>query len=271
MGTKLNRISPLRRRVFFTFCMLVFVACGCVTHIQQLREAQTQFNMAATAENRARLGDPGEALLSTGEATTSYRMAVKIVSELLEKNKSNLAKDRLLGTAYTIKAMAEWRLGDYGSAMKTVSDALGNSKAKVFERDRILLLAIRGLVKNDQAFHHMMKKDYPYADLKRLLRDSLANLNTALSQAPRGSKIRLYILLSELAALKNWADLRGNPRAYAVLTPEHFDKAREIDEWCTIASVVWGNFEKEAGKLELTGAALLRDWGRRIAMPDTCK
>ena len=271
MENKSRRVGRIKNKLFlFVLLGVILSFSACVSHIQQLREAQNQFNMAATMENQIKLGNPRSAIVSAGEATVSYRIAVKIISDLLEKNRSELQKDRLLGNAYTIKAMAEWRLGEYDSAMKTVSTALGQLGLEIFPRDRVLLQALRGLIKNDQAFAHMMEKDYPYTDIKNLLVDSLHNLDSALATAPKGSRIRLYILLSELAVLKNWADLRGEPGTYSESLPADFDKITEINEWCNSAKPVWKNFVEECKKVPEARGSLLRDWGQRIGMPESC-
>ncbi len=40
--------------------------------------------------------------------------------------------------------------------------------------------ALRGLIKNDQAYAHMVGRDYPYEDIKTLLNDSLGDMDRAL-------------------------------------------------------------------------------------------
>ncbi len=266
-----NRINRFEKQLILVV-LAIFVLCAtaCVSHIQQLRVAQDQFSRAAYMENQVRLGDPGAAILIAGDATSSYRVAARIISGLLEKRKDELERDRLLGTAYTIKAMSEWRLGEFSEAVRTSEMALNDPKIELFPRDRVLLEALRGLIKNDQAFLHMMRHDYPYNGVKHLLRDALGNLDKALLKAPDGSRIRLYILMSELVVLKNWADLRGSPARYADSIPTDFNKKAEIDEWCKSARDVWDKFSEESGHFRDAGEQLLRDWGRRLGMPGAC-
>ncbi len=252
------------------FCCLIGVS-GCVSHIHKLRVAQDQFSKAAYMDNLSKLGDPKAALLAEGDATSSYTMAMQIVSDLIKNHKGSLEKDKLLGTAYTIKAMSEWRLGEFPNAMETVSLALDTPGQSIFPRDRTLLEALRGLIKNDQAFSHMMRRNYPYSRTKTLLKDALSNLKSALMKAPKGSKIRLYILVSELAVLKNWADLRGNPAKYSLSVPRGFDKAKEINDWCKIAAPAWKEFAEEATRFGDAGKQLVVDWGRRLGMPESCR
>ncbi len=257
--------------VFLFFLVLVLCLPSCVSHIEQLRKAQDQFNMAASLENRLKLdASPDSALIMAGEAENSYRIAANIAAQLLKRKKGDLEKDKLLGTAYTIKAMAEWRLGLYDASINTVSEALATPNIKIYPRDMVLLQALKGLIENDQAFFHMAKADYPYVDVKNLLRESLENLNRALSGAPEGSKVRLYILLSELSVLKNWEDLRGEPRRYTSMIPNTFNKMDEIKQWCLSTKPVWENFVKEAKMHPEGGKMLILDWGRRIGMPEGC-
>ena len=263
-------------RAFFTFKIKVFallclsiLITACVSHVTDLREAQNQFNLAASLENELRSdGQAGDAIAKSAMVTSSYRQTVQILSDLLNSKKQPLEEDSLLGTAYTLKAYAEWRLGDYEAAVTTSTAAL---EAKLFPRDLALIVALRGLIKNDQAYYHMEERDYGYRDIKTLLEEALEDINKGLTTAGKEDNIRIYLLLSELIVLKNWTDLRGEPRQFAREMPADLNTESEISAWCISAQPVWAMFQEEVKRLRPDEAPVLtREWSRKLAVVETC-
>ena len=263
-------------RAFFTFKIKVFallclsiLITACVSHVTDLREAQNQFNLAASLENELRSDrQAGDAIAKSAMVTSSYRQTVQILSDLLNSKKQPLEEDSLLGTAYTLKAYAEWRLGDYEAAVTTSTAAL---EAKLFPRDLALIVALRGLIKNDQAYYHMEERDYGYRDIKTLLEEALEDINKGLTTAGKEDNIRIYLLLSELIVLKNWTDLRGEPRQFAREMPADLNTESEISAWCISAQPVWAMFQEEVKRLRPDEAPVLtREWSRKLAVVETC-
>jgi hypothetical protein len=208
------------------------------------------------------------AIAMSSQVTSSYRLTVKIISNLLDSKRQPLQEDNLLGTAYTLKAYAEWRLGDYEAAVNTSTAALA---AKLFPRDLALNTALRGLIKNDQAYYHMQENDYGYRDIKTLLQEALEDITKGLATAGKEDNIRFYLLLSELIVLKNWTDLRGEPRKFAREIPADLSKEAEISVWCKSAQPVWAVFQEEVKRLRPDEATvLIRDWSRELAISETC-
>ena len=261
---------PLKWKSKVFVLLLVWIAvAACVSHVKELREAQSQFNQAASFENELQIDmEAGDAIAMSTMVTSSYQQTVKILSDLLERKRQPLQEDGLLGTAYTLKAYAEWRLGDYEEAVATSTAAL---EAKLFPRDLALITALRGLIKNDQAYYHMQERDYGYRDIKILLEEALEDITKGLATAGKEENIRIYLLLSELIVLKNWTDLRGEPRKFAREIPADFSKQAEIVQWCKSAQPVWTVFQDEVNRLRPDEAsALIQEWSRKLAVAGTC-
>lgn len=255
-------------KVFALLCLSILIT-ACVSHVKELREAQSQFNQAATLENELQIEmEAGDALAMSAMVTSSYLQTVKILSDLLDTKRQPLQEDNLLGTVYTLKAYAEWRLGDYEAAVNTSTTAL---KTKLFPRDLTLIMALRGLIKNDQAYYHMQEKDYGYGDIKTLLEEALEDITKGLATAGKEDNIRFYLVLSKLIVLKNWTDLRGEPRKFAREIPTNFSKPAEISAWCRRAQPVWAMFQEEVKRLRSDEApALIQEWRRKLAVKETC-
>jgi len=249
----------------------LFLLMGCVSHIKDLRDVQDQFNNAATLENQMKM-DPrkGDAVTLTA-ITASYSMSLKSVSELIENKQADLEKDKLLGVAYTIKALAAWRLGDFQMAEKTATTAINmDQKSKILlPRDRAMLGALRGLMKNDQAYLKMKNPDSSYGEIKTLLMDSISEIQAGMTVEGGGENLRLYFLTSQMSALRNWKLLRTDPPR---TKPQPFDEEAERKEWCNQTKPIWGAFEGEVHRvMEMEEAGqFIRWWGLRLGMPQGC-
>ncbi len=252
--------------------VLVFILSGCVSHIKELREAQREFNQAARLENQLRLNPLNpDALTIKGQADASYLLTLKTINRLLDSEKDALVRDNLIGTAYTLKALAEWRLKRYSDAMRTVSLVTEKYGKGLFPRDRAIIVAIKGLIMNDQAYMHMIKKDYGYERILNLLKASINSIKEAIAITPAEHDLILYLRLSELAVLKNWKDLRGEPE-YRVLRPEGFVPGEELKRWCAVAVPVWERFTKEVKTTGGADAERIRNWwAQRLSMPQACR
>lgn len=288
-------IERLWRTAVLTI-VLALLATGCVSHVKELRDAQDEFNAAAAIDNRQRLDEAAESIntamaaASTGnkqrlaEAADTidtvmlrsrvdarYRLAIKMLGDLIEKNSKELLSDRLLGTAYTLKAMAEWRVGDYEASLRTLEASAKTKGMEILVRDRALQQALEGLIMNDQAVFHMRKKDYTYQQVKDLLIHALAGIKQGLSAAESGDPVRLYLFMSEMAVLKNWVDLRGEYEKYSTSAAGTVNKDTERSVWCESAKSVWGDFEKELSLLGEQRAGGIRNYWKRLAdVPGTC-
>ncbi len=247
---------------------------GCISHVKELRDAQEQFNTAAGIENRIRLnsdGEAGDAVVLRGQADAAYRLSAVMLAEVIRENRKELLRDKLLGNAYTVKALAEWRLGEYAAALHTLEESRAEKAAEIYPRDKALQTALEGLIMNDQAVAHMRARDYEYRAVKDLLSGALDSIARGITEATRGDSVRLYLCMSEMGVLKNWTDLRGEPEKYANAVPADFSKSKEIPAWCERAVPVWQAFVDELALIERERSARMREyWGRTLTMPETC-
>ena len=239
--------------------LLFLLVTGCVSHVQQLREAQDEFNRGATLENEIRF-DPRKAdAAALGNVTASYRLALNALNDLTNQKREELEKDNLIGVAYTLKALAEWRLGDYAATLDTVNAAKDYPQGVLYPRDRILLMALRGLVKNDQAFKLMVDKKGSYEQIKTLLTEALQNIDEVMPALAPGDNLRVYLTMARLGVLKNWQDLRASPD---IPRPASFNAAGERKAWCQHLRPSWDDFEKEMNGLSSEGAKDAKTWWR---------
>lgn len=257
-------------RIFLVLSLLPVIS-GCVSHIKELREAQNHFNSAAMLENQLKT-DPlsGDALAISTQANASFHLSLKLLTRLIDEKGQKLRNDNLLGTAYTLKALAQWRIGQYDDAINTVAIAKSDKEIKLFPRDRALMNALSGLIKNDQASWHMAAKDYDYDDIKSLLLSSIEDIN---SQIRGTDNLGLYLVIARLSVLKNWADLRGTPKSFTKdkIIPSDFDKGVEIKQWCVYAIPAWNEFRDALNNVQKDRADSISGfWGTRLGMPQAC-
>ena len=260
---------------YFALLLIIVVANSCanLSHVKTLREVQDQFNSATVLENQLK-ADPLSAdatILLRGHSNASYRLVLEDVTKLIDDKRQDLQTDNLLGIAYTLKALTEWRLRDYDAAVKTTNTVI-NQDIQLFPRDRAVIKALRGLIKNDQAFSHMMQKDHKFKDLKTLLAESAEDINQGISEVPEGNNVRTYLAMAKLAVLKNWLDLFNKPNEFAVAVPSDLNKANEQSEWCDVAQPTWQIFVQEMDRLSTPEAAAAKKWwGDRLALPYACE
>jgi hypothetical protein len=205
------------RLALLTLLALSVAACG---ESSSLREAQTAFSDAATADNAARLAafsTPAAEGKGTGTATVSasagYARAIALVQKL---DRKKLAADKELGVAQSILATAQWKLKDWDNAAVSAQTLSGMDATQVFPRDRALANAMPALIRIDQAHDAIFDPRAQALPADRLVpyrADQIAQLDAAvvlldgvIASATEGDPITLYLLQAELAALRNKQD-----------------------------------------------------------------
>src|SRR5258707_1246385 len=124
---------------FFWITIITFLNTGCV-NINRLREAQDAFNQSAAAENSVRLeANPADTAATLTSVRAGYASALLSLSKLEPKDQHSLQQDGLWGTALTLKALCQWRLGQYSQAMATAAEAQNNATNQLYPRDRAML------------------------------------------------------------------------------------------------------------------------------------
>src|SRR3989441_10537444 len=102
--------------------ILSLFAAGCQT-VSSLRDAQDTFNRAAAAENALRSdlnrpldGNGAETMIGLGAVRSGYASALLLLNRITSESADKLRNDQLLGDALTLKAVCEWRLGQFSNA-----------------------------------------------------------------------------------------------------------------------------------------------------------
>ena len=251
---------------------LGLVAAGCGGHAKTMRAAQSQFNEAAKLDNQLNVA-PGstEAATAKNKAATLYRSALAKFTTLIDTKRDKMQSDQLLGTAFALKAFSEWRLENYEAAVATSDAVASDSTIVAKDRDKAMLAALRGLIKNDQAYKHMQAKSETYGAVKTLLSEAQTNIRAGAQGLPDDHDVRIYLVMSQLAVLKNWLELFNKPDDFATDKPTPFDFSTEQSEWCAAAKPAWQELVKEVDKQGTQAAKDTQAWWRaRLPVPEAC-
>ncbi len=223
------------RRTLLLALLVVAAACGAP---RTLRDAQDAFNRAAETENRARLTDRFDAVtpdaprarpeaFSTAEA--DYRAALALLRGIGPQEEASLKADGLWVQKLTLEALCLWKLKEHAEAIDVAQKARGQAESVKDQRDRALLIALPGLVINDQARARIPRTPSTAPDRAERfgrVRDDLTDPATgaiAHLREARGAAedhpVDAYLVQCSLAVFKNLADAYGN------LTVEGFTHA----------------------------------------------
>lgn len=216
--------------------LLILPACQSTN---RLREAQDAFNSAASQDNRARLaelrlssGAPGlpagwtqsagvsleQEVSGSISARAGYSAALLSLQQLSSEDVAQLKADQLWGTALTLKALTQWRLGQFGPALETVRQAQTTASGQIYPRDAALLTALPGLIEIDYSYASLPSFRANPTNAQATLDQWRARLVTvgstppsavdhlraARRQAGAEGELAVYLMLSELAAYRNF-------------------------------------------------------------------
>lgn len=207
--------------------LLLLSSCA---HLMHLDRAQSTFNQGAELENKLKFSPQSEVAASP---ESFYAMAYAEVKNAL-KQEGQLKEDQLLGNAYTIKALCEWKLKKYDDAVKTADDAVGTflqmeSKGIRMPRDKAVMEALPFIIQIDKSREHFLDLPPPekssFADAQShylaviadpdsldkagTLIHAINKLENARQNVKHNYELSTYFLLTELAALKAWSDCNG--------------------------------------------------------------
>jgi hypothetical protein len=208
------------RSVRLALLAIALLASGCVSHIETLRQAEQGFSRAAELENRERYGDARSAG-AVESYTSAYRISAKSLEKLIAEHSKELAADNLLCTAYTLQALALWRLGDREGAIRQSKAALAGACAAPgtadqraeTPRDHALLVALPGLARIDEASELLAKSPgtappeeriKTFRRIKADVTEASRLLDDAERELPPGHPLRGYFALSRMGAVRVW-------------------------------------------------------------------
>lgn len=291
-------VSKKQLHLFFLLIGLALLSsCG---HLIHLDRAQNNFNRGAVLENQLRFNP--QVNVSTSPST-HYTLAYAELDKALN-NKRGLSSDNVLSTAYTIKALCEWKLGLYGKAEKSASDALDElekmeKNGMRLPRDKALMKALPSLMEIGRmkdalyAFHHSPPPfdsarthclEFIYnPDPDKTARLEMAIMKIAEIQATVASNEELsaYFIMSQLAGLKTWSDtndflftcISKDPALDAQANPTGRNKA---NEWADGQVAAFEQFIKEKKPVEQLrqlasderGQAMANRWAQLLGITE---
>lgn len=217
------------------FVFLVITGCESARYI---RNAQNHFNQAAQQENQLLAKSlaayqAGADASGTSSALTDYKIALSLVDRAIKDNREKLRQEKLLGTAYMIKAMSLWRISDLNGTppdmleSPSVASSEENSVISSPERkelmvlipiikrelsdnqqpitlgtrDRVMLIALPGLLDHDRGrlATSLGRADAYFASAYKVL-------GQAAQAAPSDHPVHLYLVMAQLQTLNAWTD-----------------------------------------------------------------
>jgi hypothetical protein len=209
---------------------------GCET-TRYIRNAQTHFNQAAQQENELLAKSltayqAGANASGTVSSLSDYKMALSLVDRAINENREKLRQEKLLGTAYMIKAMSLWRISDLNGTppailelpsddtsaensvfssperkelialIPTIKQALNDPETPITlgTRDRVMLIALPGLLDHDRGrlANSMDRADAYFSSAYTVL-------DEAAGAAPTDHPVHLYLVMAQLQTLNSWA------------------------------------------------------------------
>lgn len=210
-------------RYVITLIVAVSLVGGCAA-ARKLRDAQEAFNQAATLENTARLYDntpPQDPAAPPGPVVdaprTYYRVALDTLHQIV--GDESLKQDGLFVTKRTLEALCQWKLGQHDLARQISDTTLPQADANQEPRNWIILTALPGLIKIDQAHGKIVA---PGGDPSAVLRDvqqllvdgnvgALRHLAAAREKA-KGHSIDAYLVQAQLSVYRNLQQARNKLR-----------------------------------------------------------
>ena len=215
-------MKKIIRLTYLFSLILLLTSCG---HLKQLDVAQRNFSQAATIENNAALLQQPTAV----SPESYYKLAYVAVQESL-KRRGKLEEDGLVGNAYALQALCEWKLGKYAKASNHAKIALTylidkDEPNSLLTRDAAVMKsmdALIGLEQLEKIVFDSLQHEEPIdlvvfqrffatqlwgsEESKGKIRQSFESINSVLEQVPRKHEVNNYLVMSMLAGMKNWSD-----------------------------------------------------------------
>ncbi|MCP4002712.1 MAG: hypothetical protein GY725_00820 [bacterium] len=241
-----------------TLFLLTSIGCGTT---RALREAQSAFSDAATADMQLRTAPEETTAALLGVRNGGYRMTIGIIDGFNAIQRSQLSGNELWGNALMLKAMSHWRLAEYDAADKAANEAIGKYAKQLGPRDAAILSVLDGLIALDQAHAKLGVStagvfQCNYTDVNELVKMGLSTIENSRNGLSAGAPVQQYLLQSKLAGHKIRVD------------------ATECDDGGTLPSAQERTDRKnDYCALEATGVdrAVTRDWVSRLGIQNaTC-
>lgn len=240
---------------------LSFFACQTLGLVA---EAQDDFNAGAEIENATKFSQTEENNVRIEFANTKYALALsKVEKALNEKNK--LKKNKIYGSALTIKALCELELGLYDEAEKTSEEAKVHLMNMNQPRDLAINESMEGLVKAKMAYDLLTKfsiyneetkkikiTDDQYEEIKSLTKRGIVDIDTA-SKSLINDDILKYFAVYKISMIDVWrlAALRADKDDLSELKDNIKKNLRELRDELGAESKIFIYYWKDLGELNL--------------------
>jgi len=240
---------------------LSFFACQTLGLVA---EAQDDFNAGAEIENATKFSQTEENNVRIEFANTKYALALsKVEKALNEKNK--LKKNKIYGSALTIKALCELELGLYDEAEKTSEEAKVHLMNMNQPRDLAINESMEGLVKAKMAYDLLTKfsiyneetkkikiTDDQYEEIKSLTKRGIVDIDTA-SKPLINDDILKYFAIYKISMIDVWslAALRADKNDLSELKDNIKKNLRELRDELGAESKIFIYYWKDLGELNL--------------------
>jgi hypothetical protein len=256
--------------IAMSVAMLILLVAGCAG-VNRLREAQDAFNQAAAAENvlrlesaRAQEGNASDAPAAWSVARNGYASALLSLEKLDKADEKKLRDDGLWGTALTLKALSQWRLGLFSKALATAGEAQKNASDQVYPRDRALLAALPGLIKTDQAYNKILSSNPSLPEIQALLvgqNGAVANIQSARALADKQHPVQIYLIQAQLAGYRNFMVAQDRLNNHATVPENHPARADAIKHLKELDALLKAQPAVSGGK------NLVQEWALLCALP----
>jgi hypothetical protein len=237
-------MKQLNQRAFHFLSIFLLLFLSSCAHLAHLDHAQDSFSKGAAIENKSLLDKTTN---SSVPAETYYALAYGQVQSAL-KSKGKLGQLGVLGSAYTIKALCEWKLKNYDAARgsaKAAKDNLKTGKGRLdLRRDYTVMEALDGLMgvesTNDDLYEFFQGDTISIQESKdkysvliynegetSSLQKALSIISTVNDRTSANNEVRVYLQSSKLAGLKVWSDAlhlsKKNMQSQKVFVGENSD------------------------------------------------
>jgi hypothetical protein len=264
------RPSALRITPQLIVALLVAVAAGCVS-VNRLREAEDSFNRAATTENTLRfnstqpLTSGSDAPAAWSAARNGYASALLSLEKLQPGDEKSLRQDGLWGTTLTLKALCQWRLGQFQPALDSAAEAQKTASDQIYPRDRAVLAALPGLIKTDQAYNKILTNGTTgnsalLVEVEALLigpNGAVANVQSARGLVDRDHPVQVFLIQSQLAAYRNYVVGQDRLNNHAIVPATHAARTNANAQLKDLDGLV---------KTQTGGQELINYWARLCAL-----
>jgi len=233
-----------------------------VCRCESLREAHDAFNQAAATENAQRFdANPAVSAASLVTVRSGYASALLSISKIDANDEKSLRADGLWGTALTLKALCEWRLGKFDQALDIANKEAGNSTAgQIFPRDRALLAALPGLIMTDQAYDKILNKK-PLQEVVDLLTGpsgAIIKIQSARDFVDKDHPVQVYLIQAQLAAYRNYRVAQRQLAGIETIPVDNPNRKKAADQLMELKQLLKDNNPAPAGQsLILYWAALI--------------